>query len=279
MAIFSNFENKLIIALERLKTMTKIILAAPCMGKTTYAKNNPHIALDLESSDYFFDKTGFEHLSSEEFKGIPNRKRNPNGLEEYLNAIKEAVESQKYHLIFTSSHPPVAKGLIELGYDIHYVKPLPCKESENELIHRAKERGNNENWIQTTLPFVRKSPLDDFTSDELDHVHIHYTPPKAYLTDVIKDYGWHCPQVKTIENKTGVLMNQLKQTQQTYIKTLYDTGATKDYELAGLMEQVEELANTFDEMSQNTKLETNVISFYNDWMLDEIEVIKPDTLE
>ena len=39
--------------------MTKIILAAPCMGKTTYATNNPHIAIDLESSDYFFDKTGF----------------------------------------------------------------------------------------------------------------------------------------------------------------------------------------------------------------------------
>ena len=175
--------------------MTKIILAAPCMGKTTYAKNNPHIALDLESSDYFFDKTGFEHLSSEEFKGIPNRKRNPNGLEEYLNAIKEAVESQKYHLIFTSSHPPVAKGLIEMGYDIHYVKPLPCEESETELIRRAKERGNNENWIQTTIPFVRKSPLDDFTSNELNRVHIHYTPPKAYLTDVIKDYGWHSPQV------------------------------------------------------------------------------------
>ena len=63
------------------------------------------------------------------------------------------------------------------------------------MIRRAKERGNNENWIQTTIPFVRKSPLDDFTSEELDHVHIHYTPPKAYLTDVIKDYGWHCPQV------------------------------------------------------------------------------------
>ena len=74
-------------------------------------------------------------------------------------------------------------------------------------------------------------------------------------------------------------MNQLEQTIQTYIKTLYATGASKDYYLAFLMEQVEEMAHTFDEMSQNTKLETNVISFYTDWMLDEIEVIKPDTLE
>ena len=61
--------------------------------------------------------------------------------------------------------------------------------------------------------------------------------------------------------------------------TLYATGASKAYELACLMKQVDEMANTFDEMSQTTTLETHVISFYTDWMLDEIEVIKPDTLE
>ena len=72
-------------------------------------------------------------------------------------------------------------------------------------------------------------------------------------------------------------MNQLEQTIQTYIETLYATGASKAYELACLMKQVDEMANTFDEMSQTTTLETNVISFYTDWMLDEIEVIKPDS--
>ena len=53
-------------------------------------------------------------------------------------------------------------------------------------------------------------------------------------------------------------MNPLKQTIKIYIKTLYATGTPKDYELACLMKQVEEMANTFDEMSQNTKLETNM---------------------
>ena len=81
-----------------------------------------------------------------------------------------------------------------MGYDIHYIKPLPCEESENELIRRAKKRGNNENWINTTLPFVRRSPLQDFTSEELDHVHIHYVPPKSYLTDIIKQYNWNYPK-------------------------------------------------------------------------------------
>lgn len=83
-------------------------------------------------------------------------------------------------------------------------------------------------------------------------------------------------------------MNQLEQTIQTYIETLYAKGASNDYELAGLMKhyelaglmkQVEEIASIYAELQQNTKLEINVISFYNNWMLDEIEVIKQDTLE
>ena len=55
--------------------MTKIILAFPCMGKTHYAQNHPEKALDLESSDYLFDKTGYEHLSSEELKELQTENR------------------------------------------------------------------------------------------------------------------------------------------------------------------------------------------------------------
>ena len=53
------------------KRMTKIILAFPCMGKTYYAERHPNIALDLESSDFLFDRIGYEHLSSEEFNKKP----------------------------------------------------------------------------------------------------------------------------------------------------------------------------------------------------------------
>lgn len=52
--------------------MAKIISAFPCMGKTHCSKNNDRV-LDLESSDYFFEKEGFEHLSNENFKGLQNR--------------------------------------------------------------------------------------------------------------------------------------------------------------------------------------------------------------
>jgi hypothetical protein len=47
--------------LKEKKKMTKIILAFPCMGKTYYAEQHPNTALDLESSDFLFDRTGYEH--------------------------------------------------------------------------------------------------------------------------------------------------------------------------------------------------------------------------
>lgn len=92
----------------------------------------------------FFDKTGYEHLTSEEFKGLPDRKPNPNGLQDYLKDIDNAVKSNKYEYIFTSQSPDVVKGILSLGYQVHYVKPFPNELSKIEFRKRALNRGNNE---------------------------------------------------------------------------------------------------------------------------------------
>lgn len=162
---------------------TKIILAFPCMGKTYYAKQHPDISIDLESSDYFFDKRGYEHLSSEAFKGLPNRVRNPKGLEDYLNAIDKAVKSGKYKYVFTSQSPDVVNGILNLGYDVHYVRPIPCQKSYDEFEKRAKERGNIPEWIESTIVYLNAMPWSYFNDDLLEHVQIHLVPPSWYLTD------------------------------------------------------------------------------------------------
>ena len=166
--------------------MTKIILAFPCMGKTYYAQNHPDKAIDLESSDYFFDRTGYEHLSSEEFKGIENRKPNPNGLKDYLSAIKKNVESRKYKYIFTSQQPDVVKGIMDMGYNVHYVKPHPTNGSEEEFIKRAKLRGNNESWINGTSRFLKPHPYDFIDPKYHKQVYVHLVPSHSYVADVIE---------------------------------------------------------------------------------------------
>lgn len=166
--------------------MTKIILAFPCMGKTYYAQNHPEKALDLESSDYLFDKAGYEHLPSEEFKGIPNRKPKENGVADYLKAIDEAVKSNKYDYVFTAQNPDIVHGIIALGYDVHYLKPIPTDQSEEIFKQRAKERGNNDTWIENVVKFLKPSPLSIFSEDELKHVYVHLVPSEYYVTDVLE---------------------------------------------------------------------------------------------
>ena len=168
--------------------MTKIVLAFPCMGKTYYASQHPNIALDLESSDFLFDRTGYEHLSSEEFKGISNRTRKENGLEDYLKAIDEAVKSGKYKYVFTAQNPEIVKGIIALGHEVHYVKPLPIVASERIFRSRAELRGNNEAWIENTVKFLVPSPLSIFTQAELEHVYLHFAPPQDYLSDFLDKF-------------------------------------------------------------------------------------------
>ena len=138
--------------------MTKIILAFPCMGKTYYATHHPDKALDLESSDYLFDRTGYEHLSSEEFKDLPNRKPKENGVQNYLKAINEAVKSNKYKYIFTAQNPEIVRGIINMGYDVHYLKPHSTIQSETIFRKRAQDRGNNDTWIEKVISFIKLQP-------------------------------------------------------------------------------------------------------------------------
>lgn len=155
------------------------------MGKTYFAKHHPTLALDLESSDYFFDKRGFEHLSSEEFKGIANRKRNPNGLSDYLTAIDEAIKSGLYEYIFTSQSPDVVKGIIHLGYDVIYIKPAPTNKAREIFVERALKRGNNRDWIASTVKFLEPLPYNDFTTEEQKHIEVRLVAPDLYLSDIL----------------------------------------------------------------------------------------------
>ena len=165
--------------------MTKIISAFPCMGKTYFASQNPEKSLDLESSDYLFERSGYEHLSSEEFKGIPDRKRKVNGLNDYLKAIDKEMKTRRYKYIFVAQNPEIIKGIIEMGYEVHYIKPNPIDEAEKVFIQRATKRGNSDKWIHSTIKFLKSSAITQFTNEELKKIYIYLIPPNSYLSDFL----------------------------------------------------------------------------------------------
>ena len=54
---------------------TRLILTVGCVGKTHLDASYLNVYdFDKHTLDYKYDKTGFEHLSNEEFKSLPNRK-------------------------------------------------------------------------------------------------------------------------------------------------------------------------------------------------------------
>ena len=166
--------------------MVKIISAFPCMGKTHCSKNNDRV-LDLESSDYFFEKEGFEDLSNEKFKGLQNRIKRETGLKDYISAIVAAESSGKYDYIFINQSPDVIKELLKLKREVLLLKPVPNKESLLNFRERAKNRGNNSEWIKNTEKFLFRELEEDYSESEIEKLSITFVNPELYISDLIKD--------------------------------------------------------------------------------------------
>ena len=166
--------------------MSKIISAFPCMGKTHCSKNNDRV-LDLESSDYFFEKEGFEDLSNEKFKGLQNIIKRETGLEDYISAIVAAESSGKYDYIFISQSPDVIKKLLKLKKEVLLLKPVPNKESLLNFRERAKNRGNNIEWIKSTEKFLFRELEEDYSESEIAQLSVAFVNPELYISDLIRD--------------------------------------------------------------------------------------------
>ena len=163
----------------------KIVSAFPCLGKSYYAKTHPKLALDLESSSYLFDRTGYEDMDPEEFKGLPDRIPNPNGLDDYVTAIVDAVKSEQYRYIFISQNPEVIKALIKLGYTIWMVVPSNTEGSRRAFIQRALDRGNSTTWMQKVIKFIGRSLEEDYSSEEIKKIRRTIISDGLYLSDVV----------------------------------------------------------------------------------------------
>jgi hypothetical protein len=113
---------------------TKIISAFPGVGKTTFHKKNKETTLDSDSSK-------FSWIINENNEKI----RNPNFPNNYINHIKENIG--KYEFIFVSSHKEVRDLLLDNCIFFYLV--YPNSRRKEEFIERYRNRGNDENFINT----------------------------------------------------------------------------------------------------------------------------------
>ena len=125
---------------------TKIILTVGCLGKTYLDSNYINIYdFDKHTLDYKYDKTGFEHLSNEEFKGIPERKIKENWFELYMEDWCKIIDSNKYDVVTGWLQDDCIEYLLKKGYELELIL-VDVKDYENIYKERSIQRGNNENF-------------------------------------------------------------------------------------------------------------------------------------
>lgn len=125
---------------------TRIILTVGCVGKTYLDKTYTNVYdFDKHTLDYKYDKIGFEHLSNEEFKSLPNRKINEGWFERYMEDWCKLIDSGKYDVVTGWMQEDCLNYLVDKGYPIEVVV-VNVGDNESVYRERSQRRGNNENY-------------------------------------------------------------------------------------------------------------------------------------
>lgn len=116
--------------------MTRIILSVGCVGKTYADKNYINVYdFDKHTLEYKYDKTGFEDLSDEEFKGLPNRKINDNWFERYMEDWCKIIDSGKYDVVTGWLQADCLNYLLNRGYNVEIIL---VDAKNNESIYKKR---------------------------------------------------------------------------------------------------------------------------------------------
>ena len=136
---------------------TRIILTVGCVGKTYLYCNYMNVYdFDKHTLEYKYDKTGFEHLSNEEFKGLPNRTINDGWFERYMTDWCKVIDSGEYEVVTGWLQKDCLEYLVDKGYPIEVVV---VNVGDNESIYRerSQQRGNNDNYWTNLRDYYEKT--------------------------------------------------------------------------------------------------------------------------
>lgn len=123
--------------------MTRIILTVGCVGKTYLDTHYSNVYdFDRHTLDYKYDKTGFEHLSNEEFKSLPDRKINDGWFERYMTDWCKVIDSGQYDVVTGWLQKDCLDYLVDKGYHLEVVV-VDVGEYESIYKTRSQLRGNN----------------------------------------------------------------------------------------------------------------------------------------
>lgn len=137
--------------------MTRVILTVGCVGKTYLDSKYSNVYdFDKHTLDYKYDKTGFEHLSNEEFKGLSDRKINDGWFERYMKDWCDLIDSEEYDVVTGWLQQDCLNYLVDKGYSVEVVV-VNAVNYESVYKERSQSRGNNEQYWRNLRGYYDKT--------------------------------------------------------------------------------------------------------------------------
>lgn len=159
----------------------KVISVFAGLGKTTVSKKYPNVC-DLQSSPYRCEYSNIDKKDYEKMKCDKTRVINPNWPNNYLEALKKAIE--EYDLVLVPSNPDIRELLQE--NNINFIFVLPSVDSREVLLDRYKERGNNKELMEEVTNY-----FDTWSRNQKDYNYkIEIINKDKYLEDLLLDLGY-----------------------------------------------------------------------------------------
>ena len=137
--------------------MTRVILTVGCVGKTYLDSKYSNVYdFDKHTLDYKYDRTGSEHLSNEEFKGLPDRKINDGWFERYMKDWCDLIDSEEYDVVTGWLQQDCLNYLVDKGYSVEVVV-VNVGNYESVYKERSQSRGNNEQYWHNLRSYYDKT--------------------------------------------------------------------------------------------------------------------------
>lgn len=158
-----------------------LIASFACIGKTTFAKRNPKLAIDIESIHYARTYED-QHPNDEIAKGQQNWTNNPLYP---MNYVQDVVDSMgKYKVIFLTGGRDILSELDKKGISYSILYPGPNRKEK--VLADARTRGNDDGFVQL-LDDLLSTDTHRQSFEPLNYERFEIIDDDRYMDDYLRE--------------------------------------------------------------------------------------------
>lgn len=159
-----------------------LIASFACLGKTTFARNHPDVAIDIESIFYIYD----HEVAREDEETAKSSDLSTSNVHFPDNYVADVVKSiGNYRFIFLTLSTEILSKLGTLG--IEYTILYPTKERRSQIVEDSRARGNREDFVGMIAGMLDDDTHHDKFKHTLNYKAFEYLDEGTYIEDYIQE--------------------------------------------------------------------------------------------